>query len=365
MAAGRLDCEESPSYESHERLDARERRRGELSRRLADLLAELAAFPPGGRINWYRQNRGDWFFAAADVPARIRLLDQCLPARQQEIVDAAARIVRHEFDILGSGPTPLGDPIDWQRDFKSGIRWRGDVIYPTWNWRKVDRGTGEETYPGHFYSIDDPSDLKVPWDLSSFFHLAVLGEAFCQTGDDAYAREVLAQLGNWVEENPFPRGVNWTCAMVVGIRLANLTFALRLIEACAGHAEFMDRMGVESIVRHVQFILDDLEIDEDGRRNNHYLNNLVGLAFGAAELARHPAGTALLEFVHYEIEGELSVQFSPDGTHYEGSVPYHRFATESVLLATLLLERNGRGLSPAAEAQLGRAAPLPRRVHQA
>ena len=193
-------CEVSPHFEDPARIDRRERHRGQLSRRLADLFSELGALPSGQRLAWYRQNRGDWFFSSDEITARIQLLNQCIPTRRQEISDAADCLVRHEFDILGSGPTPLGDPIDWQRDFK-------------------------------------------------FWHL-----------------------------------------------------------------------GIESIVQHARFILDYLEVDADGRRNNHYLNNLVGLAFGAAESARHPVGSALLEFVHQEIEGELSVQFSPDGTNYEGSI---------------------------------------------
>jgi len=228
------------------------------------------------------------------------------------------------------------------------------VIYPSWNWRKIDRAVGAEIYQGHFYSLDDASDLKVPWDLSSFFHLPPLAEAYWQTGDERYGREVLDQLRDWHAQNPFPRGAHWTCAMVVGIRLANLVFALRLLERLPGSAALVDEIGLLSVLTHVRFILDYLEVDEDGRRNNHYLNNLVGLTFGGSEVAADASGIALLDFVRGEVETELFTQFSPDGTHFEGSIPYHRFATESLLHCAILLEQNGRPLSPRSMEQFRR-----------
>jgi len=54
--------------------------------------------------------------------------------------------------------------------------------------------------------------------------------------------------------------------MVAGIRIANMMFALRSVEPES--AQFMAEFGVLSILRHLKFILDFLEVDQDGRRNN-------------------------------------------------------------------------------------------------
>src|SRR5207253_2455558 len=59
------------------------------------------------------------------------------------------KILAHEFDLLGSGPTRLGDEIDWSRDFKSGCRWD---LAPS---AGID-----------YAELDRPSDVKVPWELS-------------------------------------------------------------------------------------------------------------------------------------------------------------------------------------------------------
>ena len=339
------------NYEDPEVTRAREQNRASLSARTGDLLNSLAAATAPERLDWYRQNRGRFFFEPGDLPGRVALINKLAPSRKADVVAAAERLLRHEFDILGSGLVCLGEPIDWQRDFKSGIRWRQDVIYPAWNWRQVDDLAGAEIYRGHFYSIEDPSDLKMPWDLSSFFHLPTLGEAFLQTGDRRYADELARQLHDWHAENPYPRGVNWTCAMVAGIRMANLAFAVRLVEPEA----FLGETGMLSILRHIKFILDFLEVDQDGRRNNHYVNNVVGLGFGAVEIARSELGRDVLSFAFEELVRETATQISADGTNYEGTIPYHRFVAESIVVTAILLERNGCPMPPESRARLAKA----------
>jgi len=142
--------------------------------------------------------------------------------------------------------------------------------------------------------------------------------------------------------------------MVAGIQLANMVYAWHLVEQHPGQSKFMGDVGLVSVVEHMKFILDFLEINPSGARNNHYLNNLVGLGFGAVELAGSEEGRAVLEFVAQQLSGELLLEFSADGTNFEGSIPYHRFATESALVTAILLERNGHGLSPEARTQFGR-----------
>ena len=327
-------------YELPEITSQRETRRGHFSAQIGELITQLANQTPDERLHWYRDNRGRWFFDQEQIEERIRSINQASPRHKEQTVAAATQILDHQFDILGSGLVSLGEQIDWQRDFKSGIRWRNDVVYPAWNWRKVDDLAATEIFRGHFYSVDDASDLKVPWDLSSFFHLPTLGEAFLQTGDQRYASELIDQLNDWHVNNPYPRGVNWTCAMVAGIRLANMMFALRLVEPES--FPFAAEFGVLSILRHLKFILDFLEVDQDGRRNNHYVNNLVGLGIGAVEIANSELGSSLLDFAFEELKREILTQFSEDGTNYEGSIPYQRFATESIVVTAILLERNGR-----------------------
>src|SRR5205823_4388050 len=88
------------------------------------------------------------------IGARAR--SQTVAAFRGQYPDAAARIVRqadavlrHEFDLLGSGPRPLGTRLPWHMDFKTGRQW--PLVYC------MDIAYGV---------LDRPTDGKVPWALS-------------------------------------------------------------------------------------------------------------------------------------------------------------------------------------------------------
>ena len=80
----------------------------------------------------------------------------------QTIKDANG-ICEHIFDLLGSDKQELGKEICWHLDFKSGFRW---------NPKKYYLGTGKHV------TLDDDSDVKVPWELSRCQHFVTLGKAY-------------------------------------------------------------------------------------------------------------------------------------------------------------------------------------------
>ena len=52
-------------------------------------------------------------------------------------------------------------------------------------------------------------DVKVPWELSRFQHLNILGQAYVLTRDNKYAEEFADQITDWIKNNPVCFGVNW------------------------------------------------------------------------------------------------------------------------------------------------------------
>jgi len=343
----------SPSYESAAIGLERDARRAKLSVHIAQLLDEMSHKTPADRLAWHRANRGAFFFSPQDIPARLDRIRRLGPGHKAGVVQTADRLLRHEFDILGSGLTALGPEIDWQRDFKSGRQWSNKVVYPASTWHKSAPPAGP-VFHGPLYSVDGPADLKMPWDLSTLLHFPTLAEASLLTGRDIYATELFDELDDWHRQNPFYYGVNWTNPMVAGLRLANITCACRLLEDSPRRPVYYGETGLISILQHMQFILDALEVFPSGARNNHYLSDLAGLAFGGMEIAGHPAGQSALDFVQDEFARELTVQFLPDGAGFEGSIPYNRLSLECAILSLILLERNGRPLSDESRRQLQR-----------
>jgi hypothetical protein len=213
---------------------------------------------------------------------------------------------------------PGYEPIDWQRDFKSGLRWtermwHGDVpIGPV---------------PG--------ADVKVPWELARMQHLpqlalaGALGVAGC---DREFRNEVL----DFLATNPPRFGVNWRSTMDVAIRVANWLVAFDLFRA---HGATFDADFEAALARgayeHGRHIVDHLEW-HPRLRGNHYLANIAGLLFIAAHLPRVPVTDAWLAFAVQELIAEVERQFHPDGSCFEGSTCYHRLSAEMVVHATAL-----------------------------
>ena len=93
---------------------------------------------------------------------------------------------------------------DWHTDFKSGFQWNPKTFY-----RDIA------------YANKEGVDVKIPWELSRFQYLNLLGQAYILTKNKEFANEFSSQIVDWIECNPFGFGVNWSSTMDVAIRAVN------------------------------------------------------------------------------------------------------------------------------------------------
>ncbi|WP_235501192.1 heparinase II/III family protein [Hydrogenophaga sp. Root209] len=219
-------------------------------------------------------------------------------------------------------------PIDWQLDFKSGYRWRENI----WH-RSISFGR----LPG--------VDIKVPWELGRMQHLPTLALAchFARTEAPGfrvaaeYVQEFRNQVLDFIATNPPGFGVNWSCAMDVAIRCANLLVARDIIMASGEHLDdVFERVLTASILAHARYVVKNLEWSPV-YRGNHYLANIVGLLFAATYLPKSDEVDGWLAFSVQELVAEVDYQFHEDGSNFEASVCYHRLSAEMVLWGFALL----------------------------
>lgn len=339
-------------------------------------------------------------FLAAPLPGDLRLRlggwrFDCPPAQARDLAAAAALYLDHRFDLLGSGwvqvrhgmacrglagrifppgPAVQADPegswlegrvnaanlaesrriwrlvrgpyvpIDWQLDFKSGYRWSEDTYF-----RDIA------------YGRERGADIKVPWELARLQHLPQLALLFDAVGKgraafDAPERlpeEFRNQVLDFVAANPPGFGVNWTCAMDVGIRMVNVLVAHDLfVQAGARFDSGFAAVVKRSAQEHAEHILANLEWAEEGR-GNHYLSDIVGLLFCAACLPASERTDAWLAFALKQLVAETQLQFLPDGGNIEASTGYHRLSGELVAFAAAL----ALGLSEAEVVAIAREFP--------
>ena len=259
--------------------------------------------------------------------------------------------VEHKFDLLGSGwvknsydSVALGlegykydmnvvapenafenyEPIDWQKDFKSGFRWSEK------KWYKDQRIAHK---PG--------SDIKVPWELARLQHLPQLA-IFAMIDPnlkEQNLKEFKNQILDFIRNNPPRIGVNWTCTMDVGIRVANMLVAYDIF--CQ-----MDSGGIldqklkqtfsNSVYEHALHIVNNLEYSPI-LTSNHYLSDIAGLLFACAYLDSSSEVDTWLAFSVQEIIDEMKNEFYEDGGNFESSTSYHRLSGELMVYSTALI----------------------------
>ncbi|HEX8903118.1 alginate lyase family protein [Vitreimonas sp.] len=271
--------------------------------------------------------------------AHIAALKTREPQRCALLVEDANRIVRHEFDLLGSGFCLYADPersprrgyqpIDWYFDPVRNLRFPRKVPYNEWKLY--------EMRPAN-------ADVKFPWELSRSQHWVTLGQAWALTGDAKYAQEIADQLDDFMEANPVGFGVNWTCTMDVGLRAANWCLGLALVQDAKVLDNSFWRRAYGALFEHGRFIRANLENTYEVT-SNHFLSNVIGLHYLGAEFADVLSGQRWYEFAEKALETEIDVQVLPDGADFESAVPYHRLVTELFLGSARLCQFRGAPLS--------------------
>ena len=260
--------------------------------------------------------------------------------------------IEHKFDLLGSGwiknsydgaalglegykydmnvaapaSAPEGyEPIDWQKDFKSGFRWDEK------KWYKDQRIAHK---PG--------SDIKVPWELARLQHLPQLAIfAMADTSlKEQNLKEFKNQILDFIRNNPPRMGVNWTCTMDVGIRVANMLAAYDMFCQMDSN-EILDQNFKQtfsnSVYEHALHIVNNLEYSSH-LTSNHYLSDIVGLLFACAYLDGGGGEIdAWLAFAVQEVISEMKKEFYEDGGNFESSTSYHRLSGELMAYVTALI----------------------------
>ena len=269
------------------------------------------------------------FYGGDDFREVPKNYSELFPDNVQDKIIQADLICNHIFDLLGSGPTKLSpegegyQPINWHIDFKSNYSWNPKIFFHNIRF-------------GHIEGVD----IKVPWELSRFQHLNILGEAYVLTGDMKYAEEFKNQITDWIMNNRVGFGVNWKCTMDVAIRASNWLVSQ---EYFSGKDVFPKEFWQEfysSIYEHGRFIIKHLE-NRRGLTNNHYISDLAGLFFIVVYCPFFKESKSWQQFALTELSKEIEKQVYPDGCNFEASTSYHCLLLELFFYAKLLGERAG------------------------
>jgi Heparinase II/III-like protein/Heparinase II/III N-terminus len=246
------------------------------------------------------------------------------------ILDAAARLLRGEWEVLGAVRTDLVQP-DWFHDPVTGRRSPADRYAFRINYR-LEEQTG---------------NIKQVWEISRLQHLTLLATAWFLTHDDTYAHRVDEQLRSWWRENPFLSGIHWTSGIEIGIRLISLAWIRRLLAEWPGAASLFedDELGVRQIRWHQQYLA--AFQSRGSSANNHVIAEAAGQLVASCAFPWFAESTRWRQKSTRLLEDELARNTFPSGIGRELASDYQCFITELGLLAAVEAEGSDRPLNTA------------------
>ena len=254
----------------------------------------------------------------------------------RQILEHAQQSLNHTYEVLGSGRVKHELKINWHTDFKTGFEWPKGTFYKKYQ----------------TVSLSNSSDVKVPWDMSRCHHMLWMGEAYLLSKDERYVDEIIFQIEDWIDENPFMYSINWTCTMDVSIRAINWMYAINMIIDSGKASEAYIQRLVSSLYHHGVFIYRNLEKGSPYSAN-HYAANITGLIFLGGLFKNTVEGSTWLRFGKEEFYKEVREQILPTGVHFERSISYHRLMTELFYYSYLKLKRTGEDIPLDVEYRIG------------
>ena len=261
-------------------------------------------------------------------PANRTSHQKHFPKETELLLQTARRIVsEHSWQLLGFGYRDFGEQIEWRRDPLSGHLWPLD-------------------YHRDIQLIrNDGSDARVLWEVNRLGHLVRLSLAYAISNDETFSRECIDQLVSWTTENPYARGINWTCAMEAALRSINLVTVFHSLRTSQALDDEALHLFLKLFHQHGTFIQNNLEFSHLAT-SNHYLSDVVGLLWLGIMLPEFGRAAEWREFGLTETLKEMDKQVLPDGADFESSTGYHRFVLELFLYSFILCKENGIEISP-------------------
>lgn len=286
---------------------------GPLPDRLGVLLGEAAHAPV-----WCNGSR------AASTRAALT------PAMRQRAISRAGELLAGKISLFGQlFELPVGSGR-WDRDLLSGSRWPN-----------ADAATLRLSVPG--------ADVKYAWAIGRLDEALALAMAARLVEVGARRLAMQAAAFDWLvsfhAHNPPGRGVQWTCAMEVGLRSANIAQLLHLLADFPPIATPEAAASIAGLLHaHVRYVWDHLE-DDQAVPNNHLVAGLVGQLVTLSLVPGLPGAWRGRQRARERLLRELSAQVDEDGVAFEGSVPYHRLSLELFTLG-LVIDRGCGGRWP-------------------
>lgn len=265
------------------------------------------------------------------IPEQAALLAQFYPGIQEKTIEQAEKIKAHKFDVAGLSGLDFGKEIDWHSDVVKKF---------TWPLEHKDR----------LNLHSEKGNPRVPWEVSCFYHMVRLGQAYLYTQDESYAEEVVAQVRHWIKANPVGFGITWADPKIVGIRAVNWLWGYySVLESKALNEDFL-ALWLASFREHGEYLNRHM-----GRRkpyNTRTIACLAGLSYLGIMFPEFAESARWTNQALPRLWALLEAQVYQDGVYQEGTFSDQLFLTEVALSVAGLCIVNGISIPEQAKARM-------------
>lgn len=257
------------------------------------------------------------------------------PGRAEKLESEANDLREHRFRIFAYPEISCGVRVPWRRDLVNGIECELE------HYARIP-----------YLDFASVGDSKVTWELNRHQHFLTLCQAYLLTGEERYAEECLTQWEDWQRENPYLLGINWASSLEAAFRSWSWLWMLYLLSG--SRALTGRRIGelTAALARNAEFIAANLSTYFSP--NTHLLGEGFALFCIGLLLPELRDSEKWRERGRVILREQMEKQVREDGTHFEQSSYYHRYAVEFFLGAAILAERNECPFSTAYRERLER-----------
>ncbi len=171
--------------------------------------------------------------------------------------------------------------------------------------------------------------VKFVWEINRLYFFVSLGISYRLTKNKKYADKFIWFIRSWTTGNPYPIGINWASGIEVGIRLANLVWALSFFEDHFFSQD--DQKAINSFVKNHGTHLHRYP-SKYSSSNNHLLAEGFGLFIAGLYFPHLNHSKKWFTKGKKILDNEVSRQILDDGGSFEFSTTYLSFVADFFLL---------------------------------
>ncbi len=258
-----------------------------------------------------------------NLPERQQLADLYSKQEQEQLFAEADEISIGQVRLFGGRPVPLqletrGKPAHW-------TAYEGNPTART-------------------EALQNVEDIKWVWEPGRFTWAYTLGRAYSLSSEERYAAAFWRYAEAFLQANPPYRGLHWTSAQEVALRLIAFTFALQVFEPSAESTAGRRLRLAQAIAVHAARIPATL-LYARAQNNNHLLTEAAGLFTAGCALAAHPQASRWRRLGWGWFQRGLQAQIAPDGAYSQHSANYHRLMLQVATWMAHLAEHEGMAFS--------------------